>query len=427
MSGELAKREESGGSVAKFESVDQMLKSASVQGQIAKALPKGMDAARMMRIAMTSVAKNPVLKQCTPTSVGLSIIRAAESGLLVDGWEGHLVPFKNKGVWEAQFIADYKGMAKLCYQSELVIEIHAEVICLNDEFDYEKGTGSFLRWRPARSDRGAMIGAWAGAKMAGGGFPFVVMWRDEIMEHKAASPSANSSWSPWNVPSSEPWMWKKTAVRVLCKLLPRSAQLSALLRGEDDDDYGSRSPDQVQSLLQGVGSGSDAPLQIERDKESKSDQMAERLAQRKPADKPPAPKAEPAKVPEAPPAKPKAQAKPPAKPKPAAPPPPPEPDPEPEPEADPQGEPIDASFEVTDDPAPDDDNQSQVEQDEEADEPSGRMDEYYRQIMDCMRQTELSKIEKNVREDPELSEDEKANCLILSGERRVQLSGAVKR
>ena len=166
-----------------FASVDDLLKDKSVQTQIARALPKGMDADRMMRIAVSAVSRQPLLRQCTPMSVGLSIIRAAEQGLQCDGWEGHLVPYKNKGVYECQFIADYKGMAKLAYQSELVVECHAEVICENDDFDYEKGTNTFLRWKPAQGGRGKMLGAWAGAKLKNGGFPFIVMWRDEIMQH----------------------------------------------------------------------------------------------------------------------------------------------------------------------------------------------------------------------------------------------------
>lgn len=240
MSNALTQQKRGGNNVAvrTFTSVKEMMSDPAVKAQIGRALPKHMTLERMMRIAISAVEKNPLLKECEPQSVGLSIIRAAEMGLEVDGWEGHLVPFKDHNVQKCQFIPDYKGLVKLCYQSELVLEIQAEVICENDEFDYQKGTDSFLTWKPAQSDRGQMLGAWAGAKMKGGGFPFIVMWRDEIMQHKAKSQSSKSSFSPWNKPESEPWMWRKTVVRSLCKFLPRSTQLLDLLRNEDEAESG---------------------------------------------------------------------------------------------------------------------------------------------------------------------------------------------
>lgn len=252
-----------------FASVDELLKDKAVQQQIARALPKGMDSDRMLRIAISAISKNPVLRDCTPMSVGLSIIKAAEQGLQVDGWEGHLVPFKNKGRMECQFIADYKGLVKLAYQSELVVEIHAEVICANDEFDYEKGTETFLRWKPARGDRGEMLGAWAGAKMKGEGFPFVVMWRDEIMQHKAKSPAGKSDFSPWNTAEGEPWMWRKTALRTLCKFLPRSSQLLELLKHDEAEELGGAVVDGVL-----VAQSSDP----EQPRLSRPEQLARRLA-----------------------------------------------------------------------------------------------------------------------------------------------------
>lgn len=271
MSTAIAPQKNNGTSVApaKFTSVKAMLADEKVKAQIVRALPKHMSPERMLRIAMSSIERTPLLKECEPTSVGLSIIKAAEMGLEVDGWEGHLVPFKQKGKLKCQFIADYKGLAKLAYQSELVIELHAEVICENDEFDYEKGTDTFLKWKPARGDRGEMLGAWAGAKVKSGGFPFIVMWKDEIMQHKAKSQAANSEFSPWNTPEGEPWMWKKTVVRSLCKFLPRSTQLLELLKYEDAADRGG---DVIDGVI--VSQPDDEPGE---DQPSKSDKIAGRL------------------------------------------------------------------------------------------------------------------------------------------------------
>ena len=222
-----------------FATVKDLLSDRAVQAQLAKALPKDMDAARMMRIAITATERNPALKDCEPRSVGLSILRAAEFGMAVDGWEGHLVPFKEKGRLKCQFIPDYKGLARLAYQSQLVLELHAEVICEGDFFEWEKGTDTFLRWKPAADgERGQMIGAWAGAKIRGGGFPFVVLTKADVMRHRACSTSKDSPYSPWNRPDTEPAMWRKTALRELFKILPRSTQLAEVMKAEDADETG---------------------------------------------------------------------------------------------------------------------------------------------------------------------------------------------
>ena len=88
----------------------------------------------------------------------------------------------------------------------------------------------------------------------------MVLTRREVMQHKRASSAAKSSWSPWNREATEPSMWCKTAVRVLCKLLPRSPQIQSLLRHEDAVEIGAEA----------IG---DAQLELG----SKSDRMAEAL------------------------------------------------------------------------------------------------------------------------------------------------------
>jgi recombination protein RecT len=269
-----------------FATVRDVLTDPAVQRQLAHALPKGMDPGRMLRIALTACEHNPTLKDCEPKSVGMAILRAAAAGLEVDGWDGHLVPFKDKGRLKAQFIADYKGLCKLAYQSELVLEIHAEVVCEGDTFEWEKGTDTFLRWKPTDLERGRMTHVWAGARIRGGGFPFVVLTRADVMRHKAASTAKDSPYSPWNKAETEPAMWRKTALRELCKLLPRSTQLAALLKTETADEIGG---DVIDGVL--VDSPPDAE-QIEQEKpkaERIADELAGRVETPKATDTPPEP------------------------------------------------------------------------------------------------------------------------------------------
>ena len=55
------------------------------RGQIALALPKHMNADRMLRIAMTSIQRNPALLDCEPISLVGAVIQSSQLGLEPDG------------------------------------------------------------------------------------------------------------------------------------------------------------------------------------------------------------------------------------------------------------------------------------------------------------------------------------------------------
>ena len=65
--------------------------------QLAKALPRHMNADRMARIALTEFRKNPELGKCTPHSLFGSLLTASQLGL-EPGPLGHayLIPYKGQ-------------------------------------------------------------------------------------------------------------------------------------------------------------------------------------------------------------------------------------------------------------------------------------------------------------------------------------------
>ena len=250
-----------------FKDLNALLQSPAMKHKLQLALPKHLTPDRMVRIALSAASRQPLLLECTPESIALSLVRAAEFGVETDGWDAHLVPYKNKGRLECQLIVDYKGLCKLAYQSELVLELVAGAVYERDVFEYEYGSDSFLRHIPTADENpGSLIFAWAMAKIKGGGSPFVVLNKRQVMEHKRASTAAGSEYSPWNKPATEPSMWKKTAVRELAKMIPRSAILHAALKHEDAADVGGQ-------VIDGVVFDADN----EADGGSKSDQVAGRL------------------------------------------------------------------------------------------------------------------------------------------------------
>jgi recombination protein RecT len=197
--------------------------------QIAMALPRHLTPERMIRVALTAVGRNPVLQKCSPATVAGCVVQASILGLEPDGvlGEAYLVPFYNKkanngkGGYECQLIPGYMGLIKLVRNSGELKTIDVQEVCANDEFDFEKGTESYIRHKPALGERGDILYYYATATLAGGGQQFEVMTVDQIEAHRDKySKSAESG--PW-VTSPE-WMYKKTVLRKLVKLLPKSAQ-----------------------------------------------------------------------------------------------------------------------------------------------------------------------------------------------------------
>lgn len=220
----------------------EISKDKTIQGlltnyknQIALALPKHMSADRMARIALTVIRKNQSLEECNPISLFGAIIQASQLGLEV-GIHAHLVPFFNKKSkqMEVQMIADYRGLMHLARNSGDISSISANVVYDNDKFDYQFGTNSFLHHKPARGDKGEIIGAYAIAKYKDGDNQFDYMTFEEIIKIRDRSKAKDSG--PWITDFDA--MAMKTVVRRLCKYLPVSIELQTAVRLDETNDSG---------------------------------------------------------------------------------------------------------------------------------------------------------------------------------------------
>ena len=192
--------------------------------EIEKALPKHMDADRMARIALTTIRTNPKLLECSVPSLLGAVMQAAQLGL-EPGLIGHcyLVPFKNgkTGQSEVQFIIGYKGMIDPARRSGNIESIYAHAVYANDTFEYEYGLHPKLVHKPAMTDRGEFIGAYAVAHFKDGGYQFEFMPKEEIEKRRKRSKAANAG--PWVTDYEE--MAKKTVIRHMWKYLPISIEI----------------------------------------------------------------------------------------------------------------------------------------------------------------------------------------------------------
>ena len=204
-----------------------------MQGEIARALPKHMDADRMARLALTVVRRTPKLAECTPASFAGALLTAAALGLEPGvNDECYLVPYKDqkRGIVECQLIVGYKGYAKLFYQHPMARSLRAEAVHEHDDFEYELGTHSHLRHRPARGDRGAIVDYYAVASLSNGATAFVVLSPEDVKALRQGKVGPDPRFK-----AGDPmhWMERKTAIRQLVKLLPKSTTLAAAAEADE--------------------------------------------------------------------------------------------------------------------------------------------------------------------------------------------------
>lgn len=203
----------------------------SLQPEIARALPRGMDADRIARLALTVVRQSmrekakgnarESLADCTPDSFAGALLTSAALGLEpgVNG-ECYLVPYKG----ECTLIVGYQGYAKLFYQHPLAKNLDARAVYEADDFDYGYGTSPFLKHKPALGDRGRLVAYYAVANLSTGASAFVVLSPDEVKELRGGKVGPQGK-----IADPQKWMERKTALRQLVKLLPKAAGLVAAL------------------------------------------------------------------------------------------------------------------------------------------------------------------------------------------------------
>lgn len=201
------------------------------QHQLAAALPKHLTPDRFTRVLLTAMMKSPLLLQCTQESLFKGILDSAAAGVEIDGRRAHLIPYKNnnKGCYEAQLIIDYKGIAELVMRSGTVSSIHADIVCENDAFEYDRGQ-VLKHTIDLRKDRGNMYAAYCRIVMKDGGEKCDVMSKQEVDAIRKRSRAGSAG--PWVTDYNE--MAKKTVFRRASKWVPLSPEIRTAVEADDE-------------------------------------------------------------------------------------------------------------------------------------------------------------------------------------------------
>lgn len=252
---------------------------ASVKGVVERGLRyanvavgyKAEDFARMIVIACEN---NPDLLACSPKSVVIAVVQAAQLGLDCTGLLGEaaLVPFKSREAKTAKatLIPMYRGLIKLAKRSGEVSSIEARNVYTGDNFELTYGLAPVLKHDPAITrDRGDYLGTYALARYKDGGFQVEFITKTDMEAIKATSRARDSG--PWETNEDE--MRRKSAVKRLAKYLPLSRELNIASEIEDE-------PERARALVElgeDVGVGDDDDAQPEAVETTKVDEVKAKI------------------------------------------------------------------------------------------------------------------------------------------------------
>jgi recombination protein RecT len=218
--------------------------------QMAMALPKHLTADRLLRVAMTSIQKNPKLLDCTQQSLLACVMTCAQLGLEPDQFLGqaYLVPFKDtkKDITICTLIPGYRGYIALARRSGEVQSVSSQVVYSNDHFILQYGIEEKLEHVPADGDRGEVKGAYVVFRYKDGSYSFDYMSKGDIDKIRKRSKAANDG--PWVSDYDE--MAKKTVIKRHVKLAPLSVEFAHAVALEDRANMG-----ESQADLLGIDNG----------------------------------------------------------------------------------------------------------------------------------------------------------------------------
>lgn len=186
--------------------------------------------------------RNPKIMSCDFDSVQQCILYSISLNLCPGAMqECAYLPFK--GV--LTFVPMYQGLCKLALQSGLVRSINYGLVKEGDEFEFELGTNQFLRHKPdiSADEERPIICAWAVVETVARGSIITVKSAKFVDGIRKRSPTANSSYSPWN--SDYDAMALKTVLKQGLKPVPKSPTMAKAI----ELDNASERPDLVKPKL----------------------------------------------------------------------------------------------------------------------------------------------------------------------------------
>lgn len=211
----------------------------AMESQFQMAMPRGAEAAQLVRDALTAIRQTPQLAECDAPSVLGSLMTCAQLGLR-PGVLGHayLLPFwdTKAGGRRAQLVIGYQGLIELAHRSGQIKSLIARTVYENDFFEVDYGLDDRLVHKPTMTGpKGQPIAYYAIAKFTTGGHAFYIMNHWEMEEyrdnHATAKTRDGRVVGPWR--DHFEGMAHKTCVRQLAKWMPKSTDLGRAIEADN--------------------------------------------------------------------------------------------------------------------------------------------------------------------------------------------------
>jgi len=201
--------------------------------EFAKVIPSNMKLDKILRLGIAAYKRKPQLMACTQDSVAMAIMEATSLGLEIDTpmHQCTIVPvndYKNK-CKSAELWIEYEGYVALMYRHQKVISIFASEVYMDDEFDFQYGTDSFLKHKPNGNSISEKISFFYCCVKLVGGHIFRVMTKKQVDNVRDSySKAYNYNQSDKNTPWNQDYiaMGKKTVIRAINKFVPKTTEVS---------------------------------------------------------------------------------------------------------------------------------------------------------------------------------------------------------
>lgn len=197
--------------------------------EIKMALPTHISVDKFRRVATTAVQTNPDLldgSKVERASLFTALVRAAQDGLLPDGREGAIVPFKGK----AQWMPMVAGIMAKVRRSGEVASWDVSAVYEKDQFERLLGDDQRIFHKPyEEGDPGQVIGAYSIVTFKDGtkSRDYMPRWRIE----RAKNQGRGASSLMWSTFYDEGAI--KTVIRHHAKRLPQSTDVEAIFERDE--------------------------------------------------------------------------------------------------------------------------------------------------------------------------------------------------
>ena len=175
------------------------------------------------RVVLNAMVQMPAIAECDVLSLQQALLAAMNAGLVPDGKESAIVPFKGK----ATLIIMIEGRLKLAQHATRGLVVRAMAVYRGDEWDYAEGLNARLDHVPNPGASNAdqdLIYVYATARLPGAIDPqYDVMSRATVDRYRAFS--ARPDKPPWTTHFEE--MAKNSVLKRLLKRLPKSSRAPA--------------------------------------------------------------------------------------------------------------------------------------------------------------------------------------------------------